>query len=245
MRKLECPSCGANLELKEDNRDFAFCEFCGAKIMLDDYRSTHHIVDEARLKEAETEQMIKLKQLEWAEKHEEENARKRQLKTKITIVLAIVAGCSFLLAFTTDLMFFYYVLAIVFFGGIFILENDYFDIDEKNESAVADIGKIKMPEEIDEYWTESYIVIKNAFKRAGFTNIKCIPLNDLSTGLLTKPNTVSSITIDGTPYDGERMAYSPHAEIIITYHSLSEQNAGSMIEKAKQTIKDQFNDNHN
>lgn len=60
MRKLECPGCGANLELKEDNRDFAFCEYCGAKIMLDDYRSsqhiTKHIIDEAQLRRIEAEQ---------------------------------------------------------------------------------------------------------------------------------------------------------------------------------------------
>ena len=244
MRKLECPSCGANLELKEDNRDFAFCEFCGAKITLDDFRSTHHVVDEARLKEAEIEQMIKLKQLEWAEKHEQENARKRQLKTKITIILAVVGGGSFLLALTTNSLFFYSVLAIVFFAGMFILGNDYFDIDKNDSSTVADIGKIRIPDEVDGYRTETYIVIKGALKRAGFTNIKCVALNDLTTGLINKPNTVESITIDGMKYDNEGGAFSPHAEIIITYHSMSGHNAGSILDKAKQTIKEQFSDDN-
>ena len=69
MRKLECPGCGANLTLKDDNRDFAFCEFCGAKIMLDDHRSTQHItkhiIDEAQIKRIELEQEnIKFKALE-------------------------------------------------------------------------------------------------------------------------------------------------------------------------------------
>lgn len=69
MRKLECPGCGANLTLKDDNRDFAFCEFCGAKIMLDDHRSsqhiTKHIIDEAQIKRIEAEQEnMKFKALE-------------------------------------------------------------------------------------------------------------------------------------------------------------------------------------
>lgn len=59
MRKLECPGCGANLELKDNSREFAFCEFCGAKIMFDDYRSsqhiTKHIIDEAEIKRIEAE----------------------------------------------------------------------------------------------------------------------------------------------------------------------------------------------
>ena len=181
--------------------------------------------------------------LEWAEKHEQENARKRQLKTKITIVLAIVGGLSFLLAITTNSLFFYSVLAIDFFAGMFILGNEYFEIDKNASSAVADIGKIRIPDEVDAFRTETYIVIKSALKRAGFTNIKCVPLNDLTTGLLNRPNTVESITIDGIKYDCEGGAFSPHAEIIISYHSMSGQNAGSIIEKAKQTIKEQFSDN--
>lgn len=69
MRKLECPGCGANLTLKDDDREFAFCEFCGAKILLDDYRSsqriTKHIIDEAELRRIEVEQEnIKFKALE-------------------------------------------------------------------------------------------------------------------------------------------------------------------------------------
>ena len=56
MRACICPSCRASLSIKGDNRDFAFCEYCGTKIMLDDYRSTRHIVDEARLRRVEAEQ---------------------------------------------------------------------------------------------------------------------------------------------------------------------------------------------
>ena len=63
MRKCNCPHCGAPLEF-DDSRDFGFCQYCGSKVTLDDYRTTSRIIDEARIKEAETDQMLKMKALE-------------------------------------------------------------------------------------------------------------------------------------------------------------------------------------
>ena len=51
-RTVKCPGCGADLTVKDDNRDFMFCEFCGTKIRLDDYQETHRFVDEARIQES-------------------------------------------------------------------------------------------------------------------------------------------------------------------------------------------------
>ncbi|MCR4795619.1 hypothetical protein SAMN02910265_00664 [Ruminococcus flavefaciens] len=56
MRACVCPKCGANLSLEDIKRDYAFCEFCGTKIMLDDFRMTKRIIDEAQLRKAEIEQ---------------------------------------------------------------------------------------------------------------------------------------------------------------------------------------------
>ena len=65
MRECVCSKCGATLSLNDTNRDFAFCEFCGAKIMFDDYRMTQHIIDEAKIKKVEVEQeKVKLKALQ-------------------------------------------------------------------------------------------------------------------------------------------------------------------------------------
>ena len=64
MKKCTCPNCGANLSIKTNDRDFAFCQYCGTKIMLDDYRATHRIIDEAQIKKAENEHAIRLKELE-------------------------------------------------------------------------------------------------------------------------------------------------------------------------------------
>ena len=74
MRACKCPGCGAELNIDDNNRDFAFCQYCGAKIMLDDYRSTQRIVDEARLKEAE----IKMRQLEMEERKQAQAIEERE-----------------------------------------------------------------------------------------------------------------------------------------------------------------------
>lgn len=54
MRACKCPNCGANLKA-DDDREFMFCEYCGARIDLVDRRTVHteHIIDEAKIKDAE------------------------------------------------------------------------------------------------------------------------------------------------------------------------------------------------
>ena len=47
---LTCPKCGAAIQVDAD-REFCFCSYCGAKSMIDN--GTIHIVDEAKIKEAE------------------------------------------------------------------------------------------------------------------------------------------------------------------------------------------------
>ena len=85
MRAFVCPQCGANLSIDDEGREVAFCEYCGQRIDLADYRTVHteHFVDEAKLKEAETDRMIRLRQLLMEEERfqrekEEYNDKKRQ-----------------------------------------------------------------------------------------------------------------------------------------------------------------------
>ena len=62
MRTCRCPSCEASITIDDESRDFAFCQYCGSRIMLDDYRSTHRVVDEAKIKQAEIDREIRLKE---------------------------------------------------------------------------------------------------------------------------------------------------------------------------------------
>ena len=72
-RTVKCPSCGAELTVKDDKRDFMFCEYCGTKVRLDDYQETHRFVDEARIRESENEKELELKRMEFEEKKRKDN----------------------------------------------------------------------------------------------------------------------------------------------------------------------------
>ena len=63
-RTVKCPSCGAELTVKDDNRDFMFCEFCGTKVRLDDYQETHRYVNEAEVQSVKEEKELELKRME-------------------------------------------------------------------------------------------------------------------------------------------------------------------------------------
>lgn len=85
-RTVKCPGCGADLTVKDENRDFMFCEYCGTKVRLDDYQETHRYVDEARIKEAELE----MKKLEVEEKRRQDDNKNAFTVAKISgILLAI------------------------------------------------------------------------------------------------------------------------------------------------------------
>jgi len=81
-----CPSCGAKIKVKAGT-PFCFCTYCGTQIHIDDGSTTHthREVDEARIREAELEAMLKLKKMELAEK-------RRQDCKKAAKYLAVAIG---------------------------------------------------------------------------------------------------------------------------------------------------------
>ena len=92
---LKCSSCGANLSV-EEKREFLFCQYCGAKLILDN--ENEHIyrhINVADVKRAETEQIVKLKELEIAEKRYEENKKIVKFMVVISLVgilIGIISG---------------------------------------------------------------------------------------------------------------------------------------------------------
>ena len=63
-----CPQCGANLNI-ENGREYAFCSYCGAKILINnDNVHVYRTVDEASIMKAETDRIVRLRELELKEK---------------------------------------------------------------------------------------------------------------------------------------------------------------------------------
>lgn len=94
---VKCPECGATLEIEEERKQI-FCSYCGTKIMIqNDNEHIYRHVDEAKVKQAEADKIIKLKQLEMEEKKQDAKERKIKLKIKFSIILAVIGFVLYLL----------------------------------------------------------------------------------------------------------------------------------------------------
>ena len=74
-RTVNCPSCGAELTVKDDNRDCMFFEFCGTTVRLDEYQETHRYVNEAEVQRVKAEKELELKKMEMEEKKRKEDIK--------------------------------------------------------------------------------------------------------------------------------------------------------------------------
>lgn len=81
--------------------------------------------------------------------------------------------------------------------------------------------KAKVPSSISDYEKKNYSAIEAMFVSAGFTNVRCVALNDLTMGVLKKPGMVDSITINGREVTSGGKKYPKDAAVVISYHSLS------------------------
>ena len=87
---VKCPDCGAVLEL-EEGRTVYYCQYCGAKVLLDDEADRHVYVDEARIKEAEVKEKIRLKELELELEKRNDEKKSKAFKIKASIVAIVIA----------------------------------------------------------------------------------------------------------------------------------------------------------
>jgi len=89
MKKLNCPSCGAEINI-DPKTSIGVCKSCGTKIQTADYTvvKTKRIINEAKIKEAD----VKLRQIEIEDsQRRDENAQKEKTK-KIKIIAGIACA---------------------------------------------------------------------------------------------------------------------------------------------------------
>ena len=165
---VKCPECGAALNI-EEGREQIFCSYCGTKIMV------HN---------------DKMKQMELAEKKRLASEKMTKTKIKISLILAVVGILMMSLGYlagsaTGDSDSGFYMISMIGFfplmGAAYIW---LFSKDKEDEDDFED--KAKVPSSISDYQSKNYSAIEAMLSSAGFTNIKCVPLNDLSTGWIKK-----------------------------------------------------------
>lgn len=228
MRNCKCPNCNAALSFSDD-RDFGFCEYCGTKILLDDYRSTQRIVDEAKIRQVEAEKEIRLKELALQEsrynqqaKEKERNTKVRRILTYIWIGVSVILTtiCVLLMSSGNDfglgfIMLGYLDLPIIIGGAILLFKV----IPNKEiERELLKNGGIKFPKSIEPFQEKDFETVRTVLSRAGFKNIDVVNMHDVVIGLFQKPNLVESISVAGERIQSGGKVYMPEAQIVITYH---------------------------
>lgn len=212
---VKCPECGAALDIEEGRKQI-FCSYCGTKVMIEN--ENEHIyrnIDEARIRQAETDREVQLKKMEIIER--KRAAAEKAKKTRLQLMILVGIGTLVFLGigFSAD----NYGLAIPGMVCLYILMFMGMS-DRKDEDDDLDFGdKVRVPAAISDYENKSYAAIEAMFTNAGFHNIQCIPLNDLTMGFLKKPGMVESITINGKSVTSGGKKYSPDAAVVISYHS--------------------------
>nr|DAE64262.1 MAG TPA: DNA-directed RNA polymerase [Caudoviricetes sp.] len=85
---LTCPNCNANLDDIDSSRPFCYCQYCGTKIALDDgtIRKETHIYDEAKIKETESSERVKMREMDL----EREHSKQMNVILKYVLIFAAV-----------------------------------------------------------------------------------------------------------------------------------------------------------
>ena len=214
---LKCPECGASLEV-EEGRESCFCSYCGAKVVVNnDNEFVYRHIDEAGVKKAETDRIVRLRELDMQEKSNSHLNTTRKILTIIWIVISLIvlALTIYQWAFVDSndgfLMLFYLCGPIVA-GGAYLI----FKVipDKENEKQMLNRGGVRFPSGVFE---TNYEFARNTLLNLGFTNVDCINMHDIKIGLLTKPGQVESIKVDGEVAKPKKI-YSPEANITIIYH---------------------------
>ena len=95
LKSLKCPECNANIVI-EENRKTCFCTYCGCSILIDDESTTinHNYTyterDEARIREVELKEMVRLKELENEEKQKIREQKNNWIMLAGVVILIII-----------------------------------------------------------------------------------------------------------------------------------------------------------
>lgn len=212
---IRCPECGANLQI-EDGREYAFCTYCGAKVMIaNDNEHIYRTIDEARIKQAETDRMVQIRHLDM----EEESSGMRKTLMVIWIIVTLI----FLLIGIVGIIIGDEGMEGVGLGiginigawgaiGLFSLG------EKKKPKAEVREGEIAVTGPMTGCVGKNYNNAVLLFKSAGFTNINAIPLHDLTRLNQKKNGQVEMVTINGNDEFDEEDVYPKTANILITYH---------------------------
>ncbi len=210
---VKCPDCGAELSI-DNSREFAFCSYCGAKVMVhNDNEHIYRNIDEARIKEAETERILRLRELELEEK--ENNRGRKSTLVAYGVALAFVLVGAIICIFAPLGGMWGIII------GAYIAMFTYIKSDDKKKkkSKYVSPNDATITAQMLDCSGKNYNSVAMIYRNAGFTNVNSLPLGDLGLFNQRKNGQVETITINGNEKFEEGDVFPKNVNILITYHS--------------------------
>ena len=90
--------------------------------------------------------------------------------------------------------------------------------EKENDRVIMRNGGVRFPKSVFPYDEKNYGEVENTLLSAGFSNVNCINLHDVTLGLFQKPGRIESITVNGVKLMSGGKVYYPDVPITITYH---------------------------
>jgi len=195
---MSCPNCNGRMVIDNDKGCYR-CAYCGTEIPFieSDRVTIERIKSNARVR-AEHEKSEASKSIERM-KGNVEIEKSKHKSVRVLLLVILIFGL---------------IAAFAGWRAIHKIEKAYDVSIHKDDIAIT--------ETIVNYQGTTFEDMERCLKDAGFTNIKGIPLNDLTPALASKGGLITSISIDGTKDFKAGDWKTTDAPIKVTYHSVSE-----------------------
>lgn len=191
-----------------------FCSYCGSSIiMTNENEYIYRHVDEAGIKQAETERIIRIKELELEERAENRSRKGRSIAFGIALFFVVIG----VICVATGVYAGGGAIAIGGWIALFTFISGDESKKRNQDGKMTRSGKIKLIGTATEYEKKDYRTVQSAYRALGFRDVSVVNLRDLRAGLLKKPGTVEEVTINGEKPERNTW-YDPSSAIVITYH---------------------------
>lgn len=120
LLSMTCPNCNANLDNIDPSRKYCYCQYCGTKILIDDEVNRHetHVYDEAKIKETESTERVKMREIDV--EHEHSKQMNEILKYTLIFAAALFVVGIVLAAF--DIEIGWYIILFEFAAALWAFE---------------------------------------------------------------------------------------------------------------------------
>lgn len=216
VKTIKCPQCGGNV-MFEEGHDKLFCSYCGANIIItNENEHIYRHINEADIKRAETERIQTMANIE-----SDKSSKTIKIAKLVAVGILIIVGIVLMIIGSIGkdgptmlaLVGMYPLLGAGFIGMSI-------PKDKSKKSQHLPNG-IEISESIANFYGGSYEALEALLRSRGFTNITCIPLNDINAfNFIQHPKgQVNTLSINGNEHVEEGDIFPRDATIVITYHS--------------------------